>query len=190
LTSDSSPARRWPWSRTTIGVLLVLTLACVVPFYVTFSPGWEDREYDFRNDHGGGDFRVRVVESQGRACAELRQENRFTTEIPRWSTIGRDCAWPAVTGDAWLAGGQAYRISDTSSTTVATPDWLFYGIVPGAAAEVWLTLSTGTTLRIATRQTGQGEQAVYAHLEPNAGIETRVTGVQLRDAADGELRVF
>jgi hypothetical protein len=176
--------------KTTVGVLVVLALACGVPFYVTFSPDWEDRAYDFPNDHGGGDFRVRVVESNGRACAELRQENLHTSDIPRWSTIGKDCAWPAVTGDAWLAGGQAYRINDTSSNTVATADWLFYGIVPGAAAEVRLTLSTGTTLRIATRQAGKAEQAVYAHLQPDAGIETTIIGVQLRDAADGEIRVL
>jgi hypothetical protein len=175
--------------RTALVALALIALVCGLPFYVTFSPSWQDRAYEFR--HERGDLRVRVVESQGRVCAELRQENRHTRSIHRWTSRGKDCAWPPVTGgDGWLAGGQAFQVLDSGHTSGVTPDWLFYGVVPDAAAEVRLTLSGGATLRIPTRPAGKGGLRVYAHQELNAGDRITVTAVRLRDAQGGEIRVF
>lgn len=175
--------------RTALIAFALAVLVCGVPFYVTYSPSWEDRAYEFPHDRG--DFRVRVVESHGRVCVELRQENRHTRSIHRWTSRGMDCAWLPVTGgDGWLAGGQSYQVQDSGVVSGVRPDKLFYGIVPGAAAEVRLTLSGGATVRIPTRPAGKGGLRVYAHREPNAGDRTSVTGVQLRDAAGGEIRVL
>ena len=174
--------------RTALITLALLALVCGLPFYVTFSPNWEDRAYEFPNDDG--DFRVRVVEADGLVCAELKQENRHNRSVHRWSRRGLDCAWPAVAGsDAWLAGGQSYQMTDSSGNTVATPNWLFYGIVPGAAAEVRLTLSTGAELRIPTRPAGLGDVRVYGRQERLAATDVVVTGVDLRDAEGGRIRV-
>jgi hypothetical protein len=175
--------------RTTLMALVLMGLVCGLPFYVTFSPSWEDRAYEFPNDDG--DFRVRVIEADGLVCAELKQEMPHSDVYPPWTRRGVDCAWPAVAGSAaWLAGGQSYQINDSSGNTVATPNWLFFGIVPGTATEVRLTLSSGATLRIPTEPAGKGRLRVYGHQELNAGDQITVTGVQLRDASGGEIRVL
>jgi hypothetical protein len=167
-----------------LAVAVVLLLAVGLPFYSVFSPSWESRVYDFPRYGRESDFRVRIVESAGRICAELREEKVNTRDFMRWMTRGKDCAWPAVAGaDAWLAGGQAHQPSGTR-------DRLFYGIAPAAAAEVRLTLSTGAALRIPTKAAGEGGLRVYAHYAPDAGDAVTVTAVRVLDASGGELRVL
>jgi hypothetical protein len=167
-----------------LAIGVVLFLAIGLPFYSVFSPSWEDRAYDFPRYGSRSDFRVRIVESAGRVCAELREEKVHTPDFVRWATRSKDCAWPKVDGsNAWLAGGQSHQPYDSQ-------DRLFYGIAPGTAAEVRLILSTGAALRIPTRPAGQGGLRVYAHYESNAGDRVTVTAVRVLDASGGELRVL
>ena len=157
----------------------LLALVCAWPFYVLLSPYWEDPVYEFPGDRS--DLRIRVVEADGRVCAELRQEDRHTPDAQKWRVRSRDCAWPEVEGGGgWLAGGQAHEVPDAGT--------MFYGIVPGATAEVRLTLTGGATLRIPTRPAGKDGLRVYAHQEPK--LAGPVTAVQLRNAEGAEIRVF
>lgn len=135
------------------------------------------------------EHRVRITGAFGPECAKL--EHRTTNDpYVNWVSVGKDCTWPRVAGgDGWLTGGKAAQVHSTRHSR-QMPDWIVYGIVPAAAAEVEITLAGGATHRIATRAAGGGDNRIYAQHLPGVGDRIEIVRLRLRDAQGGELRVY
>jgi hypothetical protein len=171
--------------RTALAALLVL-LAVSGWLFMACGDDWKSSIYAFESG-AADDYRVRLTGTYGGECAKLERETT-TDRYANWREAGRDCAWPRVAGgDGWLAGGNAEQLYSERRSR-RTGDWIFFGIVPAAAAEVEITLATGPPHRIATR--AGGKHRIYAVLLPGLGASAEVTAVRLRDARGGELRVY
>ncbi|WP_433381074.1 hypothetical protein ACQPZX_16440 [Actinoplanes sp. CA-142083] len=175
-------------SRPRRAAAVVVVLFLVLGGGLTYcSADWKSSVFAF--DLPGGDYRVRLTGSSGNGeCARLERETNFD-EFTRWRTAGKDCAWPKVAGgDGWLAGGQVVRVSEDGGDQ--TKDWILFGIVPAAAAEVVLTLADGKERPAATKAAGGGANRLYALHVPGVGDSAEVISIVLHDARGGEIRVY
>jgi hypothetical protein len=172
--------------RAAAGLLVLLALSGWL--FVACGDEWKSSVVTFEFDVGD-DYRVRITGSLGVECAKLERETLHDRYV-NWREVGKDCAWPRVAGgDGWLAGGRAEQVhSERHSGRM--PDWIFYGIVPAAAAEVEITLADGAPHRIATRKAGKGANRIYAYHLPGIGNRAEVVSLRLRDVQGGELRVY
>lgn len=172
--------------RAAAGLLVLLALSGWL--FMACGDEWKSSVVTFEFDESD-DYRLRITGAFGVECAKLERETRYDPYV-NWREAGRDCAWPRVAdGDGWLAGGRAEQVhSERHSRRM--PDWIFYGIVPAAAAEVEITLADGAAHRITTRKAGKGANRVYAHQLPGIGNQADVVSLRLRDARGGELRVY
>jgi hypothetical protein len=135
------------------------------------------------------EHRVRITGAFGPECVKLERREVVNPDY-RWLALGKDCTWPRVAGgDGWLAGGQAAQVHSLRHNRMM-PDWILFGIVPAAAAEVEITLAGGATHRIITREAGRGAHRIYAQHLPGVGDKIEVVRLRLRDGQGGELRVY
>lgn len=183
----TQPATRKRVARRVAAGLFVL-LALSGWLFLAYGDKWKGSVLTFEFDESD-DYRLRITGAFDVECAKLEHETMHDPFV-NWREAGRDCTWPRVAnGDGWLAGGQAAQVHSERHGR-QMPDWILYGIVPAAAAEVEITLADGVPHRITTRKAGKGENRVYAHHLPGIGDRVEVVSLRLRDARGGELRVY
>ena len=173
--------------RRSLTVLLVL-LAVAGWTYLAVGDRWKSNVAFFTLDEGDN-YRLRVTGSFDVRCARLERET-LSDRYVNWREAGKDCAWPRVAGgNGWLAGGLVEQVH-SERLGRRLPDVILYGIVPGAATSIEITLADGVPRRVATVASGHDAYRVYAVHVPGAGDRAEVVSLRLHDAQGGELHVY
>jgi hypothetical protein len=181
----TAASRRVP--RHVLAVLLVLAAVAGVT-WMAVGDRWKSNVAFFDLDHANK-YRLRVTGTGDVRCAKLEYET-FNDPYANWREAGRDCAWPRVAdGAGWLAGGGIEQVF-TRGLGTPLPEVILYGIVPGTATTVEITLDQGPPRPITTIGSGHADFRVYAVHVPDAGDRAEVVALRLRDANGGELRVY
>jgi len=185
MTAQPAAPRRG--ARRAVAALLVL-LAASGWLFLACGDEWKSSVVTFESDEAD-DYRLRITGAFGVECAKLDRETRNDPYV-NWREAGKDCGWPRVAGgDGWLAGGRTEQVN-SERLGRRLPDWIFYGLVPAAAARVEITLTAGPPHRIETRPAGGGANRVYALRVPGLGDRADVVALRLFDARGGELHVY
>lgn len=177
MPSASTVAGRIGWGLAVLmGVSLCLFQSC--------GDQWKSSVETFTfDDHS--DRRLRFTETRGVECVTLEYQNMNPGRHQfEWRESGKDCAWMRVAdSDRWMAGGQAEPVGGKSG-------WIFFGIVPAAAAEVEITLADGAHHTFTTRKMGNGTNRIYVDHVPGLDDRAKVVSLRLLDAQGGELHVY